>query len=171
VTRRLVATGARSWAGARGTWELPAGPGSALVARGLLRSWLFPLGIDPEDGKGADIVLAVSEAVANAAVHGLPPVRLMVTVTGAAGPEVAECSISDSGEGLPLLPVQAGPDRERGRGLEIIAALADRWGFFRFPKGGQLAWLEFRGGAPAESWGSDPAGQPRHEVAGEVLAS
>jgi anti-sigma regulatory factor (Ser/Thr protein kinase) len=119
-------------------------------------------------------MLAVSEAAANAGVHGVPPIGLAVTVTGSDGPVVVECSVSDSGEGLPLVPAQAGPDDERGRGQQIIAALADRWGFYRLPQGGQLAWFEFtdvpvasvesgtgRFG-PTDSW---------RELPGEVLAS
>lgn len=48
------------------------------------------------------------------------------------------------GERLPDTAVKADPalDGESGRGLFLVAALADRWGAEPYPPGGKTFWAE-----------------------------
>ncbi|MFK4597351.1 ATP-binding protein [Streptomyces pristinaespiralis] len=86
-----------------------------------------------------DVTLCVSELATNALVHGVPPgrgylLRLRLTEDGTLRVEV-----HDSGDGKPCL---RDPDDESGRGLLLVAALADRWGIGpREP--GKVVWCEF----------------------------
>ncbi|MEV7618243.1 ATP-binding protein [Streptomyces sp. NPDC089799] len=82
-----------------------------------------------------DVLLCVSELAANALRHGVPPgrgyrVRLLAYEDGGVRVEV-----HDSGPGLSRIRVGA------GRGLAIVAAVADRWGAVpRSP--GKVVWCE-----------------------------
>lgn len=100
-------------------------------------------------GDAGDVVVAVSELVTNALRHGLEglpqplplcpiqlvlvghPRRLVVTVTDPSGraPE----------------PVPADPDRfvEGGRGLVVVGAISDAWGWARLATGGKAVWAAF----------------------------
>jgi anti-sigma regulatory factor (Ser/Thr protein kinase) len=71
-----------------------------------------------EPGAVEDLVVAVSEAVTNAMLHGRPPVRVRVW----SGPDRIVSSVSDEGQGpkfpyAGLLPI--GHDQPGGRGLWI----------------------------------------------------
>ncbi|WP_142214346.1 ATP-binding protein [Streptomyces sp. SLBN-118] len=86
-----------------------------------------------------DVLLCVSELATNALVHGVPPgrgYRLKLWLHGAG---VLRVEVHDSGGGLPSLQE---PDGESGRGLLLVAALADKWGVDeRDP--GKIVWCEF----------------------------
>ncbi|MFI9629494.1 ATP-binding protein [Streptomyces sp. NPDC052042] len=91
-----------------------------------------------------DVLLCVSELATNALVHGVPPgrgylVRLLLREGGAA----LRVEVHDSGDGEPVVREPgAGPEGESGRGLLIVAAMADRWGVGeRNP--GKIVWCEF----------------------------
>jgi anti-sigma regulatory factor (Ser/Thr protein kinase) len=81
------------------------------LAEQALRGW----GIVPDD-----IVLILDELVTNALVHGRPPVEVAVRLDGALFIEV-----SDGGEAQPRITTTAD---EHGRGLRIVATLADAFG-------------------------------------------
>ncbi|GAB7030835.1 ATP-binding protein [Streptomyces sp. NPDC021749] len=92
-----------------------------------------------------DIVLCVSELATNALLHGVPPgrgYRLWLSWEAADGPLRIE--VHDSGGGDPCVPAAAlSGEAEAGRGLLLVAALADAWGIGeRVP--GKVVWCEFR---------------------------
>jgi anti-sigma regulatory factor (Ser/Thr protein kinase) len=107
----------------RETW-LPASGASAGTARSLVRAAAARAGLDSESIW--DLMVATSEAVANAVQHGEPwpnACILLSTEPCARGlrVEVADCGIFDSElEPAPL-------DATEGRGVAIIAALVDRF--------------------------------------------
>jgi DNA-binding transcriptional MerR regulator len=83
--------------------------------------------------------LLVSELVANAIRHGHLGDGGTVRLTARKGPERIHVEVSDDGEGFDW---QTGPSSDGGRGLPLIAALADRWGL-TFDSG-TTAWFELR---------------------------
>jgi PAS domain S-box-containing protein len=88
--------------------------------RAELRSWLRPLGAAPEDV--ADILLAVSEASANAMEHPQDvPAEPIVTVEGMAVDDAVVLTVTDGGRWRE--PGTAGPGR--GRGFGVMRAVMD----------------------------------------------
>jgi anti-sigma regulatory factor (Ser/Thr protein kinase) len=85
----------------------------------------------------ADIVLLTSELVANAVLHGRPPIELRLRRT-------ANHVIVEVFDAAPFLPrkLRPSPDDERGRGLQLVAMLADRWGTRPTPNG-KAVWCMF----------------------------
>jgi serine/threonine-protein kinase RsbW len=109
----------------RESW-LPAAPASAPVARTIVREAAAEHGLDGESTW--DLMLATSEAVANAILHGSAcgdperGVRLVVEVDeDSISIEVCDCGSFDAH----LRP--ATQDDTHGRGIPIIAALADHF--------------------------------------------
>lgn len=100
-------------------------------ASGVLRSW--HVGEDLCDTG----VLAVSELVANAAIHGRPPVRLRLRRTD----RRLIVDVSDGDDHLPRRRLANDTD-EDGRGIGIVAALASSWGA-RQLDAGKSVWCEF----------------------------
>ncbi|MFG2176806.1 ATP-binding protein [Streptomyces niveus] len=86
-----------------------------------------------------EALLCVSELATNALVHGVPPGRgyrlqLLLLADG-----VFRIEVHDSGDGRPSVREPYG---ESGRGLMLVAALADKWGVGeRDP--GKIVWCEF----------------------------
>ncbi|MGH6655529.1 MAG: ATP-binding protein, partial [Actinocrinis sp.] len=100
-------------------------------ASGVLRSW--HVGEDLCDAG----VLAVSELVANAAIHGRPPVRLRLRRTD----RRLIVDVSDGDDHLPRRRLADDTD-EDGRGIGIVAALAASWGARQLGDG-KSVWCEF----------------------------
>ncbi|WUH99748.1 ATP-binding protein [Spirillospora sp. NBC_00431] len=106
-----------------------------------------------------DMILVVSETVANAITHtasGRAGGRL--TVVLAAGDGVYRLEVVDDGgaDGAPHVKAEVGA--ETGRGMRIVAALASRWGF-RVDGARGVVWAEFP--APvAEDRGREPFSGP-----------
>lgn len=101
-----------------------------------------------------DVLLCVSELATNALLHGVPPGRgyrlRMLRYEGTVRVEV-----HDSGGGRPRIAGR-GPGAEGGRGLLLVAAVADRWGIgARVP--GKTVWCEFAVG-PAGAVGAGGPG-------------
>ncbi|MGW2339078.1 ATP-binding protein [Streptomyces sp. NPDC001661] len=122
--------------------SFPATPRGAHTARHLaereLAAW---------EGVADDVVesaaLVVAELAANAALHGRVPgrgARLRLTLTAPHG--TLRVEVTDArGERAPATPaVQGG---ESGRGLLLVAGLADRWGWMPYPPSGKTVWAEF----------------------------
>ncbi|MBZ9597323.1 ATP-binding protein [Streptomyces erythrochromogenes] len=92
-----------------------------------------------------EVLLCVSELATNALLHGVPPGRgyrlRMLRFEGTVRVEV-----HDSGGGGRPRVADRDPGAEGGRGLLLVAAVADRWGTVpRVP--GKVVWCEFAVGA------------------------
>jgi anti-sigma regulatory factor (Ser/Thr protein kinase) len=97
--------------------------------RGCLGTW-------QEEGVAvAEAVFA--EVAANAVRHG----RGRVTVTVQLSQRAVRCDIRDSGWRSPRFLAARLPELEHGRGMVIIAALADNWGVRRHLMG-KTVWFE-----------------------------
>ncbi|MHB8451968.1 MAG: ATP-binding protein, partial [Mycobacteriales bacterium] len=88
----------------------------------------------------ADLVFAVqeitSELLTNAVRHGLPPIRLRLRLL----PTAVHVEIADAGLHQPV-PRRPLPTDEGGRGLQLVGALARRWGTRSLPRG-KAVWAE-----------------------------
>jgi anti-sigma regulatory factor (Ser/Thr protein kinase) len=84
-----------------------------------------------------DVVLLVSELVTNAVLHGRPPIELRLRGNG----QQLFLEVRDHATYLPrrLRPT---PEDEHGRGLQLVAVLADRWGTRPIPHG-KSVWCLF----------------------------
>jgi anti-sigma regulatory factor (Ser/Thr protein kinase) len=102
--------------------------------------------LSPGHPCGDDAALLVSELFGNSVRHsrsGGP--GEVVTVAVRAGDGVIRVEVADrGGPGAPE-PQPAGPDAEGGRGLQLVAALAARWGW-RQRGGRTVTWFELRHG-------------------------
>jgi anti-sigma regulatory factor (Ser/Thr protein kinase) len=82
-------------------------------------------------------LLLVSELVTNSLLHGRPPLELRLTaVDGRIRVEVHDAA----GDRPPALEFPP-PDAPHGRGIEIVAALSNRWGSAPSPSG-KVVWFE-----------------------------
>ncbi|MFQ6142730.1 ATP-binding protein [Streptomyces sp. SID10815] len=117
-------------------WTFPADPGAVRTARaavrGQLRTWEL-------DSVGDTAVLLVSELVTNSLRHATGPIGLRL-VRPAGLPDVLLVEVSDP---LPDPPREraARPDDESGRGLQLVASSARRWGT-RPAEAGKTVWFE-----------------------------
>jgi serine/threonine-protein kinase RsbW len=106
----------------RETW-LAAVPASARVARSIVREAAMEAGLD--DDRAWDLMLATSEAFANAIQHGRAWANECILLTtepcpGGVRVEVTDCGNFDGR--LEPTPI----DATTGRGIPIIAAIVDR---------------------------------------------
>ena len=94
-----------------------------------------------------DIAIVVSEMVTNALRHALPgpgstwprrPVRLGLLQQG---PWVL-CAVADPGTAVPV-PRTPGSLAEAGRGLQMICAFSDLWGYTTPGEAGKVVWAMF----------------------------
>jgi anti-sigma regulatory factor (Ser/Thr protein kinase) len=100
--------------------------------------------LGPGHPSGDVAVLLVSEVFGNSVRHsGSGAPGETVTVAVRAGDGVVRVEVTDrAGQGTPELR-PAGRGAEGGRGLQLVAALAARWGWLR--RGGRLVtWFELR---------------------------
>ncbi|WP_228898673.1 ATP-binding protein [Streptomyces sp. DH1] len=111
-----------------------------LLAAGQLRSWEVSPGVTERAEQ------IVAELAANAALHGRVhsrDFRLGLTFDSAVG--LLRITVTDArGECLPSPPAECATplDAESGRGLFLVAALADRWGVEPYPPGGKTVWAD-----------------------------
>lgn len=118
--------------------HLDGAPTGAARARALAASFLA----DAPEELLHDVQLALTELVSNAMLHGAPPVavRLLRQDDGAVRVEV-----EDAGHQLLVMPVPS-TDAMTGRGLSLVAALADSWGVDPGIGGGKSIWVVLRSG-------------------------
>ncbi|MDK0523294.1 ATP-binding protein [Streptomyces sp. ML-6] len=124
-------------------------PRGARLARRLagerLDAWGVPYGSDTHD----TVTLVVAELSANAVRHGRVPgrdFRLRLSTEGTA----IRVEVTDTrGERLPTPAEPASGDQEDGRGLLLVAALADHWGWYPCADGpGKTVWAVLGAGMP-----------------------
>lgn len=121
---------------------LPREARSAAVVRRLVRTALTVWGLEPLAGNAT---LVVSELVANAVDHGRhTSFRVIVSRPTVSG---VRLGVVDRSRALPVLRTGT-DDRDRGRGLILVDALADEWGTEQYRWGKQV-WAELRQEAPA----------------------
>lgn len=132
----------REWGAQRGAtspvlWLLPSEPKSVGVVRRRLTSLLAMI----PQARLDDVLLAASEVVTNAVLHGDGPVACRVWL----GANTVRMEVADDGGAVPLLRADHVDDDEGGRGLRIIDVLANRWGVTPMHPGpGKTVWFELR---------------------------
>jgi anti-sigma regulatory factor (Ser/Thr protein kinase) len=106
----------------RETW-LAAAPASAGTARLIVREAATEAGLD--GGRAWDLMLATSEAVANAVLHGKAwPDHSILLTTEPCPPRGLRVEVSDCGT-FDSAFAPASVEAESGRGIPIIAAVVD----------------------------------------------
>jgi anti-sigma regulatory factor (Ser/Thr protein kinase) len=120
------------------------------TARHAAERWLADQRDCPEAAAGGEVAatasLLIAELTANAALHGRAPGRharlaltlmagtLRIEVTDARGDRLPEPAPGRDGDG--------DGDGESGRGLLLVASLADAWGCEPHHPGGKTVWAE-----------------------------
>ncbi len=106
----------------RETW-LPATPAGARAARSIVREAAAEAGLDDEPTW--DLMLATTEAVTNAVQHGVPWPNDCILIATEPCPGGVRVEVCDLGTFDSTLE-PASLDSTSGRGMQIIAAVADR---------------------------------------------
>ncbi|MEV6994402.1 SpoIIE family protein phosphatase [Streptomyces sp. NPDC093228] len=117
------------------TCPLPAEPEAAPFARAAVRRQLDTWRVDEDTAFTMELI--VSELVSNAVRYGASPIRLRLILD-----RQLTCEVSDSASSGPHLKHARTID-ETGRGLFIIANVADSWGT-RYDSGGKTVWAQQR---------------------------
>ncbi|MGW4547124.1 ATP-binding protein [Streptomyces violaceorubidus] len=129
--------GVRDGEGDSAEWVFSAAPDAVRAARSLVRRTLGEWRLDSVEDIAA---LLVSELVTNALRHATGPIGVRV----ARGPDgVAGVLLVEVSDPLPDPPREraARPDDEDGRGLQLVASAARRWGT-RPGEAGKTVWFE-----------------------------
>ncbi|MGW1895051.1 SpoIIE family protein phosphatase [Streptomyces sp. NPDC002004] len=114
------------------TWTLPADPSFVAEARALAQRQLEEWGLEE---LAFPLELIVSELVTNAVRHASGPIRLRLIRQN-----VLVCEVADTSSTAPRLRHARTTD-EGGRGLFLVAQLAQRWGT-RYTAEGKIIWAE-----------------------------
>ncbi|MFF7580048.1 SpoIIE family protein phosphatase [Streptomyces sp. NBC_01707] len=123
------------------TLDLPAGSEAAPIARAAARRQLEAWGVDEETAYTTELI--VSELVGNAVRYGTPPLQLRLIFE-----RMLTCEVSDRATSAPQVKHARTID-ETGRGLFIIASLADQWGT-RSRSQGKTVWAQQPTGVSTE---------------------
>lgn len=114
---------------------LPADVTAPARARHEVRSILLEFGLG--EAQLDDVLLATSELVTNAFEHGECPQRMELSYFEGQ----LTLRVHDSGSRLPELRAPS-PAEARSRGLVLVQALSEEWGFESCP-GGKFVWARF----------------------------
>jgi anti-sigma regulatory factor (Ser/Thr protein kinase) len=126
--------------------NFPATPSSVAAARRLVLDAVSAFGLGDLDDRAE---LLASELVTNAVRHAHGPVRVRASHRRARTITVTVC---DEASALPTLEHRERSD-DRGRGLQIVDAISDRWGV-ETRENGKCVWFEL------VSANSDPESEP-----------
>jgi serine phosphatase RsbU (regulator of sigma subunit) len=100
-----------------------------------------------------DAALVAAELLANARMHGAPPV--VVRVSG--GEDRLRIEVQDASSRSPVRPAPSTTNMT-GRGLALVQALSSAWGVRREPDGGKTVWCDLVvQSEPASDPATDPA--------------
>ncbi|MHC5908569.1 ATP-binding protein [Streptomyces sp. S6] len=88
-----------------------------------------------------DAVVVVTELAANAVLHALPhadtcDVRVRLTLRR----RHLMCAVTDRSDDVPVYPSAVDPLLEHGRGLRIVEALSEHWGWTKRTPVGKTVW-------------------------------
>ncbi|MFD7442481.1 SpoIIE family protein phosphatase [Streptomyces sp. NPDC059909] len=138
------------------TWEVDADPVEVARTRASVSEQLTTWGLEELD---FTTELVVSELVTNAIRYGRPPIQLRLIHD-----RTLICEVADAGSTTPHLR-RARVFDEGGRGLFLVAQLAEHWGT-RHARRGKTVWAECALGAPELS--SDAAALDVEGIPGVV---
>jgi len=120
------------------------GAGSVRAAREYVIATLQLWGVAE---RREDIAIVISELLTNALCHAVPPpgharpqrpVRIGLLQPG----PCVLCAVTDPSKAAPV-PQGLSPLAETGRGLRIVCALSDRWGYTALSDTGKVVWAVF----------------------------
>jgi CheY-like chemotaxis protein/anti-sigma regulatory factor (Ser/Thr protein kinase) len=100
-------------------------------SRHVLARWRIP------DGIIDDVLLVVTELVNNAITHARSGCELRMSLSSAS----LRVEVIDQGAGTPD-PLPPSETRNHGRGLHLIDALTEAWGYEPIATGGKMVWAE-----------------------------
>jgi anti-sigma regulatory factor (Ser/Thr protein kinase) len=116
------------------TWHVPCSTAEVGRARRALGRLLEQQGVGDDDGDA--VLLVAHELLVNGVEHGRTAVRL----TAAVRARSVWIEVRD-GNAAPPQVRPFDPAAPRGRGMQMVAAIADRWGWY--PDGaGKTVWAE-----------------------------
>lgn len=110
------------------------------------RKFVLGLGWSNDSGVNLRLATVVSEVVTNAIIHARTPFSVSVL----ADETSIHVAVKD---GSTILPARKKHETIKGRGLDIVNAMADRWGVTSQPTG-KTVWFE------VEKDGAAPIGRP-----------
>ncbi|RKN10958.1 SpoIIE family protein phosphatase [Streptomyces radicis] len=115
------------------TWDVDPVPPSVAEMRKRVNERLTAWGFDEDTALTCELLS--SEMVTNAIRHAAPPIQLRLILDKA-----LICEVFDASSTAPHLRRARSLD-ETGRGLMLVASLAQRWGS-RYTKSGKTIWVE-----------------------------
>ncbi|MEV7968009.1 ATP-binding protein [Sphaerisporangium sp. NPDC088356] len=131
--------------------EIPARPEAAFYARKHVRrvlvEWRLEALLDTAELIASELVANAVKAMAGGGASDgreAPcdaPEHIWIDVYRAA--DVVVLEVWDAGR-TPPVPRAAAPDDEGGRGLRLVDALAENWGYRRPVTGGKVVWCTLR---------------------------
>ncbi|MFD4576355.1 ATP-binding protein [Streptomyces sp. NPDC058417] len=147
----------------------PADPGCAQQARRVIDAHLRYWG---RSSFSDAVLLATTEAFANAATHGSRNIGDVVTVEVENTYGCLRVSISDaSPDHLPIVPADVDPLAESGRGLALIETYTDAWGVKPADGLGKTVWFTFNTSADVSAPRTSPLRLPPVESTTPPLPS